>query len=178
MTCQRLCVRFGLAVVLFLFLAAQARAETQTWILTADEKALVDRVYASGVLDKSGWKRFHERVRYSPRREGAIQKALFDESVGSRVERDIYRFTIHRSDPSHIINYYAKGGLLSVLKTPLMPLTGFSRVISGQLGEYPLTTFFQFLVVVYGLWHMLPRLIRMLPRFMKYCKRHFQLEPQ
>ena len=176
MACQRLCVCFGLAVVLLLFLTAQARAET--WKLTEEEKALVDEVYTSGVFDEAAWNRFRERVKYSPRREGAIRKALFDESVGSRAERDIYRFTVHFSDPNHIVNYYAEGGLLSVFKTPLMPLTGFSRVISGQLGEYPLTTLFQFLVVVYILWHMLPCLIRMLPRFMRYCKGHFQLKPQ
>ncbi len=139
---------------------------------------MINRVYQMGITDEAYWERFRERVKYSPRREGAIHKALYDESVGSRAERDIYRFTVHFSDPNHIINSYAEGGLLSVFKTPLMPLTGFSRMISGQLGEYPLTTLFQFLVVVYILWHMLPCLIRMLPRFMRYCKGHFQLKPQ
>ena len=178
MTFRNLCLLGSLILLLLFTFTGESHSETQTWVLTPEERALIDEVYNAGVLDEAGWKRFYERVKYSPQREGAIHKALSDESIGSRIERDIYRLSVHISDPNHTLNYFAEHGLWSVLKIIVMPLRGFVRVLSGELGEYPLTTFFQFLVVVYILWHLLPRVIRyckhLLPRVIGYCKAHFR----
>ena len=180
MTFQNLCLLGSLILLLLFTLIGESYSEVETWTLTEDERTLIDEVYNMGVLDEAGWKRFYERVKYSPQREGAIYKALYDESIGSRIERDIYRLTVHVSDPNHILNYFAEHGLWSVFKIIVMPFTGFVRVLSGELGEYPLTTFSQFLVVVYILWHLLPRLLRyckhLLPRLLGYCKAHFRLQ--
>ena len=180
MTFRNLCLLGSLILLLLFTFTGESHSETQTWVLTPEERALIDEVYTKGYLDEAGWKRFYERVKYSPRREGAIYKALHDESIGSRIERDIYRLSVHVFGPNHILNYFVEHGLWSVFKILITPLTGFVLVLSGELGEYPLTTFFQFLVVVYILWHLLPRVIRyckhLLPRVIGYCKAHFRLQ--
>ena len=180
MTFRNLCLLGSLILLLLFTFTGESHSETVKLVLTPEERALIDEVYNAGVLDDAGWARFFERVKYSPRREGAIHKALNDESIGSRIERDIYRLSVHVFDPNHTLNYFAEHGLWSVLKIIVMPLRGFARVLSGELGEYPLTTFFQFLVVVGILWHLLPRVIRyckhLLPRLIGYCKAHFRLQ--
>jgi hypothetical protein len=112
MTFQNFCLLGSLMLLLLFTFTGQSHSETVKWTLTENERALIDEVYNAGVLDDAGWARVFERVKYSPRREDAIYKALYDESIGSRIERDIYRLTVHVSDPNHIIGYFSKHGII------------------------------------------------------------------
>ena len=85
MSFQNLCLLGSLILLLLFTFTGESHSETETWTLTGDERALIDEVHQAGVLDEAGWARFFERVKYSPRREGAIHKALNDESIGSRL---------------------------------------------------------------------------------------------
>ena len=73
---------------------------TEMWQLTDDERALIDRVYHSNVLDDEGWARVFERVKRAPRREGAIESAFMDEGLWSRTERNLYGIATGFADPS------------------------------------------------------------------------------
>lgn len=123
---------------------------TQTWVLTPDERALINEVYNANLLDEAGWARFFERVRTSPRREGAIENALLDEGLGDRVRRNLHSIQHGLSDPSvgvdaaveHFGQHGVVGGLTEIAKSAVTtPIRAGGQVIGGEgLGEKPIET--------------------------------------
>ena len=123
---------------------------SENWVLTPEERNLINEVYSKNLLDEAGWARFYERVRTSPKREGAIESALMDEGLGSRVSREARGIHIGLSDPNvgieaareHFEQHGVAGGLGEIAKSAVTtPFRAIGSIGSGQgLGEKPLST--------------------------------------
>ena len=122
---------------------------TEIWKLTPDEISLIDEVYNAGVLDEAGWARFYERVRTAPRREGAIESALTEEGIYSRLGREVHKIQTGISDPRHGLaaaeEHFTEKGIVGGLadiaaQAVTTPIRAGGQVLSGSLGETPLET--------------------------------------
>lgn len=123
---------------------------TETWVLTPEERALINEVYNANLLDEAGWARFYERIRTSPRREGAVENALLDEGLGGRLRRNVHAIQHGLSDPAvgieaareHFDQHGVVGGLAEIAKSAVTtPFRVGSQIIGGEgLGEKPIDT--------------------------------------
>ena len=123
---------------------------TQEFTLTDDERSLINYAYDAGVFDIPGeWERFEQRVLTSSRREGAIESALTDSSLGARLSRAVRGVETGFADPhigvSAAIEHFEEKGLVggladiaaSAITTPFRSLGTLGR---GSFGENPLET--------------------------------------
>ena len=137
-------VFFSLVLLMFAGFTNNLAVETETWVLTPEERSLINEVYNAGIYDEEAWARFFLRVRCSPRREDAIKNALLDEGLPVRLSRELHCILVSIFDPfiglkstdKHFSTYGFVGGLLYI---SVMPLENLFTNRMG-LGDFPLAT--------------------------------------
>ncbi|MDE0481344.1 MAG: hypothetical protein OXI67_02075 [Candidatus Poribacteria bacterium] len=110
--------RFGIVLVAFFCLTTMAIFEgyAEKLTLTPEEHNLIGWAVSVGIFNQPGaWAKLQERLRNDPRREGAVERALFDRNFGIR--REFHGIGRGFMDPSIGIDaskkYFQQHGIVS-----------------------------------------------------------------